>query len=112
MLKILIALGERALYLFEDGQIIRRYPIAIGKSSTPTPIGEYSIQHKLLNPGGSFGTRWMSFKPMYGIHGTDHQELIGKAITHGGLKMLNQDIEELFDLVSVGTPVQIVSGSL
>lgn len=112
MLKIVIALGERRLYLFQNGQIIRSYPVAIGKPSTPTPVGNYAIRHKLMNPGGPFGTRWMSFKPHYGIHGTNRPELIGQAVSHGCVRMYNRDVEELYNMVSVGVPVEIRAGSL
>ncbi|WP_257792030.1 L,D-transpeptidase [Anoxybacter fermentans] len=109
---MVVSLAERRLYLFENGRIIRSYPVAIGKPSTPTPTGEYSIRHKLKNPGGPFGTRWMSFKSHYGIHGTNSPGLIGQAVSHGCIRMLNKDIEELYDLVQVGTPVKIIAGSL
>lgn len=112
MLTILIALGERRLYLFNNGQIIRSYLVAIGKPSTPTPIGEYAIRHKLMYPGGPFGSRWMSFQPHYGIHGTNRPDLIGQAVSHGCVRMFDRDVEELYDMVQVGTPVQIIPGSL
>lgn len=112
MIKIVIALGERRLYLFNEGQVVRSYPVAIGKPSTPTPIGEYYIRHKLMHPGGPFGTRWMSFKPHYGIHGTNRPELIGQMVSHGCVRMSNRDVEELYEMVQVGTPVQIIPGSL
>ena len=43
----------------------------------------------------------------YGIHGTNEPELIGQQVSHGCIRMLNEDVEELFDVVSIGTPVSI-----
>ncbi len=112
MRRIVISLAECRLYLFEDGKIIRSYPAAVGKPVTPTPVGEFEIRHKLMNPGGPFGTRWMSFKPHYGIHGTNRPSLVGQAVSHGCIRMINQDVEELYLLVDVGTPVKIIEDSL
>lgn len=112
MRRIVISLAERRLYLFDNGKIIRSYPVAVGKPETPTPVGDFEIRHKLMNPGGPFGTRWMSFKPHYGIHGTNRPSLIGQAVSHGCVRMLNRDVEELYPMVQVGTAVSIISGSL
>lgn len=112
MRRIVVSLAERRLYLFENGKVFRSYPVAIGKLSTPTPTGEYSIRHKLMNPGGPFGTRWISFKPHYGIHGTNRPDLIGQAVSHGCVRMYNRDVEQLYELTYVGMSVKIVSGSI
>lgn len=44
----------------------------------------------------------------YGIHGTNEPGLLGQAVSHGCVRMLNQDIEALYPLVAIGTPVNII----
>ncbi|MCK4257353.1 MAG: L,D-transpeptidase [Halanaerobiales bacterium] len=108
MRSIVVFIFKRRLFLYDSGKVIKNYPVAVGKPSTPTPIGMYSIRHKLKNPGGLFGTRWMSFKPHYGIHGTNRPDQVGQAVSHGCIRMYNHDVEELYELVDVGTPVEII----
>jgi len=91
--------------------VIKSYPIATGTPNTPTPLGNWRIIQKLMNPGGPFGTRWMKLSITwggYGIHGTDNPASIGKAASHGCIRMFNEDIEELYDIVPLGTPVRII----
>jgi len=72
------------------------------------PAGTFTIINKQVNPGGPFGTRWMGLsQPHYGIHGTNNPASIGTAASNGCIRMYNEDVNELFNLVSVGTPVTI-----
>lgn len=108
---ILITESSRQLTLFNGNDPIHQYPIGIGKSATPTPLGDYSIALKHMNPGGMLGTRWLGLNyDSYGIHGTNQPWLIGtmgNMISHGCIRMHNSNVEELFTLVKVGTPVYI-----
>lgn len=107
---IRILIDERTLLLFSDGQVWKRYPIAIGKSSTPSPIGEWHIVWKDVNWGTGFGTRWMGLDVpwgTFGIHGTNKPWSIGESASHGCIRMQNQDVEELFEWVPLGTTVKI-----
>ena len=99
------------LTLNQNGSVINTYPVAVGAPSTPTPLGDWRIIQKTLNPGGAFGTRWMKINVPwggYGIHGTDNPSSIGTAASHGCVRMLNEDVNELYDIVPLGTPVRIV----
>lgn len=99
----------RRLHLLKDGKWIKSYPIATGKILTKTPEGTYRIINKQVNPGGPFGARWMGLnRKGYGIHGTNNPSSIGKAVSHGCIRMYNKDVIELFNLVGVGTKVKIV----
>ncbi|VBB06565.1 Hypothetical protein LUCI_1801 [Lucifera butyrica] len=105
---ILITKSTRQLTLFNGNSPFRHFPVAIGKPSTPTPSGNYAVATKVINPGGMLGTRWLGLTlPSYGIHGTSAPWLIGKMVSHGCIRMYNENVEELFVLVSVGTPVYI-----
>ena len=105
---IMISRGSRRLTLFSGNSPVRHFPIAIGKPATPTPLGNYAIATKILNPGGVLGTRWMGLNyDAYGIHGTNRPWLIGQMVSNGCIRMHNGNAEELFALVVVGTPVYI-----
>lgn len=107
---IVIHTARRRLELYENNRLIRSYPIAVGKGTTPTPKGRYFIATKTVNPGGVFGSRWMGLSiPHYGIHGTNNPASIGQAISKGCIRMHNHDVENLFQRVNIGTPVIIQS---
>lgn len=109
---IVISLSQHTLSLYWNGEIYRKYKVAVGKSSTPTPKGKFKIVNKSINPGGPFGVRWLGFHPSlwpsYGIHGTNVPSSIGKSASHGCIRMYNQDVTELYNLVKIGTPVTVV----
>ncbi len=109
--RIEIDLIKHRLTVFQDGDIIKEYPVGVGKSSTPSPLGEWKVVHKGLNWGNGFGTRWMGLNVpwgIYGIHGTNKPYSIGSSMSHGCIRMQNRDVEELYPLIPIGTRVKIV----
>ncbi|MEW6624149.1 MAG: peptidoglycan-binding protein [Bacillota bacterium] len=109
-LHIEIIISERKLILYNDGKVFKEYPVALGKPSTPTPVGEWKIASKGIW-GGGFGTRWMGLNVpwgKYGIHGTNKPGSIGAYASGGCIRMYNRNVEELFSWVPVGTTVIIV----
>lgn len=119
---IVINLPSRTLELFSGNTLVKTYPVAIGKPSTPTPLGTYRIFEKEVNPawfpprtgetvpsgpGNPLGYRWMGFSELYGIHGTNAPWAIGQAVSNGCVRMNESDVEELFEQVSYGTTVQV-----
>jgi len=114
-IKIVINLYERILYLYINGEIDKRFPVAIGKSSTKTPVGEWAIVHKSKEWGGGFGSRWLGLNVpwgKYGIHGTNKPWLIGNAVSHGCIRMYNKHVETLYELVPLKTRVKIIGRRL
>jgi lipoprotein-anchoring transpeptidase ErfK/SrfK len=119
--RLVISIPDRKIALIEDGRVLKVYPIAVGKTGTPSPRGSFHIsshvQHptwyqpgKVVGPGPAnpLGTRWMGLGYRgYGIHGTNMPLSIGKAASHGCIRMRKHDVEELFDLVRVGDVVEI-----
>ncbi|MEW6243459.1 MAG: L,D-transpeptidase [Bacillota bacterium] len=110
------------LYLYREGRLIRQYDVGTGREVTFTPEGRFSIVSKQKDPVGFsenpdvFGTRWMGLDAggrdnRFGIHGTDDESTIGRHVSHGCVRMRNRDVEELFEMVDVGTPVIIRRGS-
>ena len=118
---IIISIPDRKLALLVDGRVLKVYDVAVGKTSTPTPQGKYVVINRVPNPtwygpqgpvppgkSNPIGTRWMGLSVAgYGIHGTNAPSSIGHAASHGCIRMRQQDLEELFDLVEIGTPVEI-----
>ncbi|WP_347489658.1 L,D-transpeptidase family protein [Desulfoscipio sp. XC116] len=104
----------RKLHYYNGEHLIKEYPIAVGKPSTPTPPGNYKIKNKMVNPGGVLGTRWMGLTipgGNYGIHGNNNPSSIGQAVSLGCIRMHNYHVEELFPQVPIGTPVHIYDRS-
>jgi lipoprotein-anchoring transpeptidase ErfK/SrfK len=120
--RIVVSLEDRRLALIEDGQVKQVYPVAVGKDSTPSPAGTFTIVERVENPtyyhdgkilspgpGNPVGTRWMGLsKAGYGIHGTNAPKSIGKAASHGCIRMARPDLEALFGRVRTGDTVEIV----
>ena len=105
-----IVRSARRINYYNDGQLVKTYPVAVGKNSTPTPLGIYKVVNKVLNPGGVLGTRWMGLNipgGNYGIHGTNNPSSIGKFISNGCIRLQNKDVEELFPKINIGVPVII-----
>ena len=100
---------------------MKTYPIAVGARGTPSPDGDFVIINHAKDPiyrGGDMeippgkdnplGTRWMGLSLKgYGIHGTNVQSSVGKAVSHGCFRMRKQDVEELYTLVQVGDTVMV-----
>ena len=119
--QIIISIADRQLAVIEHGQVLKTYPIAVGAHGTPSPDGDFVIinhakdpvyRHgdKEIEPGkdNPLGTRWMGLSLKgYGIHGTNVQSSVGKAISHGCFRMRKQDVEELYTLVQVGDTVMV-----
>jgi lipoprotein-anchoring transpeptidase ErfK/SrfK len=119
--QIIISIADRQLAVIDHGQVLKTYPIAVGAHGTPSPDGDFVIinhakdpvyRHgdKEIGPGkdNPLGTRWMGLSLKgYGIHGTNVQSSVGKAISHGCFRMRKQDVEELYALVQVGDTVMV-----
>ncbi|GIP33796.1 L,D-transpeptidase [Paenibacillus sp. J2TS4] len=106
--RIIVDLSDRRLYLLDNGQVVREFPVGIGKMVSATPVGHYTIINKQANPGGPYGAFWMGLsKPHYGIHGTNQPSSIGHEVSKGCIRMYNEDVLQLSRLVGIGTEVTI-----
>jgi lipoprotein-anchoring transpeptidase ErfK/SrfK len=105
---IQISVSTKRLILKREGQVVKEYPIAVGKIVTATPVGDFVIVNREPNPGGPFGVMWLSLSKLhYGIHGTNNPASIGKAVSLGCIRMYNNDVLELASMVPNGTRVFI-----
>jgi lipoprotein-anchoring transpeptidase ErfK/SrfK len=123
--RIELRLSERRVYLYEDDEIVASYPVAVGKPGWETPVGEFQVTNMALDPvwenpwtgelvppgpnspiGPAVivfyeGNDWIAF------HGTPNEELIGQAVSHGCVRMRNDDILAMYEQVNPGTPVVV-----
>ena len=107
---ILIDLEKLTLTIMEGNHPFKQFPVAIGKPSTPSPIGEWKITSKEYDKGGAFGARWMGLNVPwgdYGIHGTNRPWSIGSTASAGCIRMFNEDVVQVFEWATVGTRVKI-----
>lgn len=114
-LQVIIDRKHHRLAVVSGSIIIRNY--AVGLGGTKTPLGDFQINDKVVNPNGTtkgpYGTRGMQLSDTsYAIHGTYDVDSIEANESEGCIRMLMQDVEELFDLVPMGTPVKIREGVL
>ncbi len=131
--KIFIDTKERLLEVFDNDQLVCVFPITPGSTTLPAPVGTWKIlgaatwpwfryDEGMLNygvrtenyynlppgPNNLVGVLWMSLnKTGIGIHGTNNPETIGRAASHGCIRLANWDAARLKDLVSVGNTVII-----
>lgn len=107
---IIVSLTNRTLSLYKNGTLVKVYPVGVGRMLHETPTGSFIIINKAPNPGGPFGTMWMSIsKKHYGIHGTNDPSSIGNYVSRGCIRMQNHDVEELSRTIPIGTSVRINS---
>ncbi|WP_248924132.1 L,D-transpeptidase [Paenibacillus hamazuiensis] len=106
--RIIVDLSDHQLHLLDGSRVVKSYPVGVGKMLTRTPTGDYRIINKQFHPGGPFGVLWMGLsKPHYGIHGTNDPSSIGRNVSHGCIRMYNQDVLDLSRRVPIGTRVTI-----
>ncbi|MEI8139556.1 MAG: L,D-transpeptidase family protein [bacterium] len=128
-MEIVVSKSRHDLLLSANGRFFKRYQVATGRYEK-TPVGTFSIVERIPEPPwhrddgkvipfgdkeNILGTRWMAIKATgvtpeirgYGIHGTWDNASIGKSESAGCIRLRNEDVEELFEMVPVGTSVII-----
>lgn len=121
--RIEINLASRLLTLYQGDVGIRMYPVAPGKPDSPTPTGRRKVVDMEINPTWvdpddpktevpsgpdcPLGYRWIGIGGNYGIHGTNVPSSIGGYASHGCVRMYEKDVEDLFDHIVKGIPVDI-----
>jgi L,D-transpeptidase ErfK/SrfK len=124
--KVVVHLSQRQVQLYRGKTLLQQYPVAIGQADWQTPIGTFKVHDMQANPAwqhpitgevipagpdNPLGSRWIGFwqddTVQIGFHGTNQETLIGQAVSHGCVRMLNQDIEALYGMVEPGAVVVI-----
>ena len=118
---VLVSLVDRKLAVIDNGVVIATFQVAVGAKVSPSPTGEFTIVSRVSNPtyyrpgtlippgkDNPVGTRWVGLSLKgYGIHGTNAPRSIGRAASHGCIRLRNRDMERLFTLLRIGDVVQI-----
>jgi hypothetical protein len=119
--RIVVSIPDRKLALIENGKVVKIYPTAVGADATPSPTGTFTVIQRVPNPtwyhsgkvvppgkNNPVGSRWIGLSLAgYGIHGTNAPKSIGHNVSHGCIRMLNRDVEELFKTVRIGDVVEL-----
>lgn len=117
-----VSKSENELVLYLNDQFFKRYKVGTGQFNK-TPVGDFLINDRIAQPTwwrpdgkaipfgdkeNLLGTHWLSINVKgYGLHGTWEPETIGYQLSAGCVRMHNEDIEQLFNLLALGTPVSI-----
>ncbi len=126
---VLVSRETFTLRLYKHLKLVKTYRIAVGQAGLETPAGEYTINDKQVNPSwyvpnspwaGSLAgriippgpadpikARWLGFYAGAGIHGTDATWSIGTAASHGCIRMLIPDVEDLYERVPLNSPIYV-----
>jgi lipoprotein-anchoring transpeptidase ErfK/SrfK len=120
--RVVVDLYRRRLTLYENGAPVLEAPAAVGAPATPTPRGRFVVRERIriTNSSSAFGAAaiglsafseklidWPQGGPV-AIHGTSDPDSIGKAVSHGCVRLGARDLKRLFKRVQIGTPVEIV----
>ena len=118
---VLVSIVDCRLAVMENGKVLAYFPVAVGAAVSPSPTGEFEIVNRVANPAyyhegvvmaasanSPVGTRWIGLNLKgYGIHGTNAPRSIGRAASHGCIRLKNRDVERLFAMLRVGDVVEI-----
>ncbi|WP_223588277.1 L,D-transpeptidase family protein [Neobacillus bataviensis] len=122
---IIINKRTNTLAFYDGGHLVRSFKVATGKTRSLTPEGKFRIVNKIKNrpyytghiaggdPRNPLGDRWMgleargTYGTTYGIHGNNNENSIGKYVSHGCVRMHNEEVRWLFDQVKMFTTVVI-----
>jgi len=119
---IFVDKSQNILVLKDGADIVKVYSVSTGENNS-TPVGTFKVTSKLENPvwfnkgmvvppespANVLGTRWIGFDlPGYGIHGTVDPKKIGQQVTAGCVRMVNEQVEELYSIAPMNTEVVVV----
>jgi len=119
--RVVVSIPDRKLAVLENGAVIAGFSISVGAADSPSPTGEFKIVSRVAHPTyyhsgtvippgqqNPVGTRWVGLNQKgYGIHGTNAPRSIGRAASHGCIRLRNRDMEKLFGMLRVGDVVEI-----
>ena len=119
--RVLVSIPDRKLAVMDGETVVATFPVAVGAAESPSPVGEFRIVSRVSNPtyyhpgtvipsgkSNPVGTRWLGLNLKgYGIHGTNAPQSVGKAASHGCVRLRNRDVEQLFSMLHVGDAVEI-----
>jgi LysM repeat protein len=116
----IIFVDRYELVVHLNGSFVKSYRVGVGKDGT-TPVGTFAVKNKIVDPTyygpegvlahddpkNPLGERWIDIGDSYGIHGTIDPKSIGKNESRGCIRMLNSEVEEVYDFLVIGSEVKI-----
>jgi lipoprotein-anchoring transpeptidase ErfK/SrfK len=120
--ELVVDVAARTLTLLDGGETVLTTAAAVGTPDLPTPTGDFYLTDKLATgDGGAYGpfalglsahsevlTEFAGGDGQVGIHGTNDPDSIGRPVSHGCVRVANDVITRLADLLPLGTPVTVV----
>ena len=117
--RIVVRRGERRLRVYRGSRVMFSTPVAVGSKGRETPLGSFYVTARFVPDDsflGTFAFETSAYSKMtdwpgggvVGIHGTSQPWLLGRAVSHGCVRVSNAAAEELSHLVPLGTPISIV----
>ena len=121
--RALVEVGANRLTVWKGKDVFLQDSVAVGTGGTPTPTGDYYITELLKpdDPGGAYGPYAFGLSAfsdvlktfaggpgVIGMHGTNNSSSIGRAVSHGCIRLTNPSITKLAENMPVGTPISIV----
>ena len=125
--KMVLSLADRHLTVYDGDEVAAQTDVVIGKSTTPTPLGDFYLSEKIAqkNASGAYGPWILSTNgysealdlfdnglPVVAFHGTNQPNLIGTEASNGCIRMPNDVVTQLAEMLPAGTPIEIVAESL
>ena len=125
--RMVLSLADRHLTVYDGDTVVAETDVVIGKETTPTPLGAFYLSEKIQqkNAGGVYGPWILSTNgysealdlfdnglPVVAFHGTNQPDLIGTQASNGCIRMPNDVVTQLAELLPAGTPIEIVAESL
>jgi len=107
LLKVYVDIKGNSILLYQDDQLVRRYPIVEIMKNIPT--GKFTVNEKIINPEDYLGSRWLGLGKNLGIHGTPLGDEVSPPL---GVALNNEHLEDLYALIPVDTSVEITKVSL
>jgi lipoprotein-anchoring transpeptidase ErfK/SrfK len=128
-IRLVISLSRREVGVYSGKKRLKAYPIAVGRDGWETPTGQFEVKQMLQNPtwinpmtgkvvptgdpNNPLGDYWIGFwtdgTNWIGFHGTPDTKSVGKAASHGCIRMHARDVEDLYSQVGLGTPVTVIN---
>lgn len=124
--RLRLSLSDKRVYVYRGDSLETSYPVAIGRPGWETPTGEFSVFSQIVDPGWTnpltgevmapgpdnpLGERWIAFwtdgTNAIGFHGTPNRDSVGQEASHGCVRMYNEDVRQLYEMVAIGTPVTV-----
>jgi len=118
---VLVSIADRRLAVIENEKVLAYFSVSVGAEDSPSPTGAFEIVNRVANPAyyhdgvvmeasenSPVGTRWIGLNLKgYGIHGTNAPRSIGRAASHGCIRLKNRDVERLYTMLRIGDVVSI-----